>query len=114
VSRPVRGAVESESTEPPAHGAIEEVVREEPAPRYWIRQGYGRESIDTPAAGALSKAGTRATLRRASSPPGDGISSRDGWANTSARVGAVIEHPRSVPGSAARRHARSTAQVAGA
>ena len=57
----------------------------------------GRESIDTPAAGALCKAGTRAT-RRSSGRPGDGISSRDGWANTSARGGAVIEHPRSGSG----------------
>jgi hypothetical protein len=56
------GVVESESTEPPKRtGAIEEVVREEPAPRYRIRQDDGRESIDTPAAGALCKAGTRWT-----------------------------------------------------
>jgi hypothetical protein len=45
--------VESESTErPPRMGVIEEVVREAP-PRYRIRWDDGRESIYTPAAGAL-------------------------------------------------------------
>jgi hypothetical protein len=46
--------VESESTErPPRTGVIEEVVRTRPSPRYRIRWDDGRESIYTPAAGAL-------------------------------------------------------------
>lgn len=50
--------VESESTErPPRTGVIKEVVREEPTPRYRIRWDDGRESIYTPAAGALRKGG---------------------------------------------------------
>jgi Domain of unknown function (DUF1918) len=57
-----RVVVESESTErPPRTGVIEEVVREEP-PRYRIRWDDGRESIYSPAAGALRKA--RAGARR--------------------------------------------------
>lgn len=57
-----RVVVESESTaRPPRTGVIEEVVREDPAPRYRIRWDDGRETIYTPAAGALRKAGTRKT-----------------------------------------------------
>jgi hypothetical protein len=49
--------VESESTERPARrGAIEEVVREAPSPRYRIRWDDGHESIYTPAAGSLRRA----------------------------------------------------------
>jgi Domain of unknown function (DUF1918) len=49
-----RVAVESESTERPARtGVIEEVVRDDPHPRYRIRWDDGRESVYTPAAGAL-------------------------------------------------------------
>jgi hypothetical protein len=49
-----RVEIESESTErPPRRGVIEEVVREEPSPRYRIRWDDGHESIYTPAAGAL-------------------------------------------------------------
>jgi hypothetical protein len=49
-----RVEVESESTDRPARtGVIEEVVREAPSPRYRIRWDDGRESIYTPAAGAL-------------------------------------------------------------
>ena len=52
-----RVAVESESTErPPRTGVIEEVVRPGPSPRYRIRWDDGRESIYTPAAGALRAA----------------------------------------------------------
>ena len=51
-----RVVVEAESTERRPHGGvIEEVVREEP-PRYRIRWDDGRESIYSPAAGALRKA----------------------------------------------------------
>jgi hypothetical protein len=46
--------VESESTERPARsGVVEEVVNEEPAPRYRIRWDDGHESIYAPAAGAV-------------------------------------------------------------
>ncbi len=52
-----RVVVESESTgRAPRRGVIEEVVRQEPTPRYRIRWDGGSESIYTPAAGALSKA----------------------------------------------------------
>jgi hypothetical protein len=52
-----RVEVESESTERPARrGAIEEVVREAPSPRYRIRWDDGHESIYTPAAGSLRPA----------------------------------------------------------
>jgi hypothetical protein len=52
-----RVEVESESTERPARtGVIEEVVREEPSPRYRIRWDDGHESIYTPAAGSLRPA----------------------------------------------------------
>jgi hypothetical protein len=51
-----RVEVESESTERPARkGAIEEVVRETPTPRYRIRWDDGHESIYTPAAGSLRR-----------------------------------------------------------
>jgi hypothetical protein len=53
-----RVEVESESTDRPSRkGVIEEVVREEPSPRYRIRWDDGHESIYTPAAGALRAAG---------------------------------------------------------
>jgi hypothetical protein len=46
--------VESESTERPSRrGVIEEVVGDDPRPRYRIRWDDGHESIYTPAAGAL-------------------------------------------------------------
>jgi hypothetical protein len=49
-----RVVAESESTDRPARrGVIEEVVREEPHPRYRIRWDDGRETIYAPAAGAL-------------------------------------------------------------
>jgi Domain of unknown function (DUF1918) len=49
-----RVAVEAESTERTARtGVIEEVVRDDPHPRYRIRWDDGRESVYTPAAGAL-------------------------------------------------------------
>jgi hypothetical protein len=59
---------------PQAPGGIEEVVREEPAPRYRIRRDDGRERIDAPAAGALCKAGTRSTAEGSGRP-------RDGTAH---------------------------------
>ena len=53
-----RVEVESESTErKPRTGVIEEVVRKEPSPRYRIRWDDGHESIYTPAAGTLRRAG---------------------------------------------------------
>jgi hypothetical protein len=52
-----RVEVESESTgRPPRTGAIREVVRKEPSPRYRISWDDGHESIYTPAAGALRSA----------------------------------------------------------
>jgi hypothetical protein len=52
-----RVVVESESTERrPRAGVIEEVISEEPRPRYRIRWDDGHSSIYTPAAGALGKA----------------------------------------------------------
>jgi hypothetical protein len=52
-----RVRAESESTErPPRTGVIEEVVQEDPSPRYRIRWDDGHESIYTPAAGALRPA----------------------------------------------------------
>jgi hypothetical protein len=53
-----RVEVESESPErQPRMGVIEEVVREAASPRYRIRWDDGHESIYTPAAGALRRAG---------------------------------------------------------
>jgi hypothetical protein len=54
-----RVEVEAESTgQRPRTGVIEEVVREPPSPRYRIRWDDGHESIYTPAAGALHRAGS--------------------------------------------------------
>ena len=51
-----RVIVESESTTRPHRaGVIEEVVRDEPSPRYRIRWDDGHESIYTPASGALRR-----------------------------------------------------------
>ena len=48
--------VESESTQRSARaGVIEEVLREEPRARYRIKWNDGRESIYTPAAGAMQR-----------------------------------------------------------
>jgi Domain of unknown function (DUF1918) len=53
-----RVEVESESTERrPRTGVVKEVVRAAPSPRYRIRWDDGHESIYTPAAGALRRAG---------------------------------------------------------
>ena len=51
-----RVIAESESTSRPHRaGVIEEVMRDEPSPRYRIRWDDGHESIYTPAAGALRR-----------------------------------------------------------
>lgn len=53
---------ESESTERrPRHGVVEEVLRVEPHPRYRIRWDDGRQTVYTPAAGALRKAAAETT-----------------------------------------------------
>jgi len=53
---------ESESTERrPRRGVVEEVLRVEPHPRYRIRWDDGRQSVYTPAAGALRKAAAQPT-----------------------------------------------------
>lgn len=55
-----RVVVESESTErPPRLGEIEEVLGSEPSSRYRIRWEDGRETIYTPADGALIRAPDR-------------------------------------------------------
>lgn len=52
-----RVKVEAASTEKPARGGIiEEVVRDDPSPRYRIRWDDGHESVYTPAAGTLHRA----------------------------------------------------------
>lgn len=49
--------LESESiARPPRTGTIEEVLRDDPSPRYRISWDDGHESIHVPAAGALRKA----------------------------------------------------------
>jgi hypothetical protein len=49
-----RVVAEAESTERvPRRGVVEEVVRNDPHPRYRIRWSDGHESIYTPADGAL-------------------------------------------------------------
>lgn len=51
-----RVKVEAESTERPTRsGVIEEVVAEEPSPRYRIRWDDGHESIYAPSAGAMGR-----------------------------------------------------------
>jgi Domain of unknown function (DUF1918) len=53
-SRGDRVLAEAESTERAARrGVVEEVVRDDPHPRYRIRWNDGHETIYTPAAGAL-------------------------------------------------------------
>jgi Domain of unknown function (DUF1918) len=52
-----RVLVEAQSTDHAARrGVVEEVVRDDPFPRYRIRWDDGHESIYTPAAGALKLA----------------------------------------------------------
>jgi hypothetical protein len=52
-----RVIAEAESTERrPREGVILEVVHGDPSPRYRIRWDDGRESVYTPAAGALAMA----------------------------------------------------------
>jgi hypothetical protein len=49
-----RVLAETESTErPPRRGVVEEVLRDDPNPRYRIRWDDGHESVYTPSAGAL-------------------------------------------------------------
>jgi Domain of unknown function (DUF1918) len=55
-------AAEAESTERTArHGMVEEVLHGDPHPRYRIRWADGRESIYTPADGALRLAETESS-----------------------------------------------------
>ena len=49
-----RVLAEAESTErAPRRGVVEEVLRDDPNPRYRIRWDDGHESVYTPSAGAL-------------------------------------------------------------
>ena len=64
-----RVVAESESIERrPRSGVIEEVLRGDPSPRYRIRWDDGRESIYTPASGAL-RAEQRPKNKRQAAPP---------------------------------------------
>jgi len=49
----------------PRFGVIEEVLREDPAPRYRVRWDDGRESVLTPASGTLQAAPRRRAARSA-------------------------------------------------
>jgi hypothetical protein len=61
-----RVIAESESSERHARsGVIEEVLREDPSPRYRIRWDDGHESLYTPAAGALRAAGRAPSAKKA-------------------------------------------------
>ena len=63
-----RVVAESESTDRrPRPGVIEEVLRGDPSPRYRIHWDDGRETIYTPASGALRAEPRRKRPRRA--PP---------------------------------------------
>ena len=53
-----RVVAESESTQrPPRVGTVQEVVRDDPSPRYRIAWDDGHTTIYTPAAGALRAVG---------------------------------------------------------
>jgi hypothetical protein len=57
---------ESESTDRrPRSGVVEEVLRDDPSPRYRIRWDDGHESIYTPASGALRAGRDRKRPKRA-------------------------------------------------
>jgi Domain of unknown function (DUF1918) len=61
-----RVVAESESTNRrPRSGVVEEVLRDDPSPRYRIRWDDGRETIYTPASGALRAEQRSKTPRRA-------------------------------------------------
>jgi Domain of unknown function (DUF1918) len=63
-----RVVTESESTDRrPRPGVIEEVLRGDPSPRYRIRWDDGRETIYTPASGALRA--EKRPKRPAKAPP---------------------------------------------
>jgi hypothetical protein len=60
-----RVILESESvSRSPRTGMVEEVMREDPSPRYRIRWDDGHETIHTPASGALRVARPRTSTRR--------------------------------------------------
>jgi hypothetical protein len=64
-----RVVAESESIHRrPRSGVVEEVLRDDPSPRYRIRWDDGRESIYTPASGAL-RAEQRPKRRRQTGRP---------------------------------------------
>ena len=61
-----RVVAESESTNRrPRSGVVEEVLRSDPSPRYRIRWDDGRETIYTPAGGALRAEPRRKRARQA-------------------------------------------------
>jgi hypothetical protein len=63
---------------PPSARGYRRGRREEPAPRYRLRRDDGRERIDTPAADALCKAGTRSTAEGSGRPGGGTAQLMDG------------------------------------
>jgi len=73
-----RVVAESESTDrPPRTGVIQEVLRDDPSPRYRIRWDDGHESIYTPASGALRAPHSRSRKRRTRQPSGPGEATSD-------------------------------------
>jgi hypothetical protein len=56
------------TTRGPRLGVIEEVLRGDPSPRYRVRWDDGRESVYTPASGAL-KAAPRRRRTKPAAPP---------------------------------------------
>ena len=66
-----RVVAESESTDrPPRTGVIQEVIHDDPSPRYRIRWDDGHESIYTPASGALRAPRSRSRKHRTGQPSG--------------------------------------------
>jgi len=108
-------------------GPLSDQVRPKPACKsgIWpLRVGLAIRTCGLPALGVRLRANSTARTgpipgnrRNAGSPqdgvglgpPREGVSSRDGWVDGSARVGPVIEHPRSVPASARMRREKHSA-----
>jgi len=62
---------QARSTEHPAKtGTVEEVIHDDPSPRYRIRWDDGHESVFSPAAGSLHKVGVDRASRRSAAPLG--------------------------------------------
>ncbi len=107
-----RGVVESESTEPPSARGLSKrsCVRSPRRATGFAGMTDGRASTRRLPAPCVRPG--PAGRRRARAAQATGISSRDGWADSSARVAPVIEHSRSVPAFAADKTREAAAQVA--